>query len=240
MGSKTLMSLEYTCPFATRPSHLITLCSWKMKWLLVRMDNRRTTCSSRNDTLEWVHGNRNYAHYYDATMLHGLYILLPSFVDTHPELLHFSLRVFLLPSPLNHNGRYEGNQVLSLSLERGLFISSISMPPSSPSRSPWPPGSPSEVSFHCMRSPIFEQDRPSERIIVVDLSLDEEDLFPDNSWDEEFAKKLFNDLNRDLLVPPGDGNIIVLSNSNEEEEAREEDTADTDAAPPFVVKPLRI
>jgi hypothetical protein len=56
-------------------------------------------------------------------MLHMLYILFPSWVDSYLALLHFSLRVFLLPSSLNHNGRQEGKQTLSLSLERGFFIS---------------------------------------------------------------------------------------------------------------------
>jgi hypothetical protein len=58
-------------------------------------------------------------------MLHGLYILPQSCVDSHLALLQFSLRVFLPPSSLNHNGRQEGNQALSLSLslERGFFFS---------------------------------------------------------------------------------------------------------------------
>jgi hypothetical protein len=51
---------------------------------------------------------------------------------------------------------------------------------------------------------------------VVDLSCDEEDLFPDTSRDEEFTRKLFGDLNCDLLGPPSDGNIIILSDSDEE------------------------
>jgi hypothetical protein len=51
----------------------------------------------------------------------------------------------------------------------------------------------------------------SKRILVVDLSLDEEDLFPDTSWDEEFVTKLFGDLNHRLLGSPSDGNVIILS-----------------------------
>jgi hypothetical protein len=39
---------------------------------------------------------------------------------------------------------------------------------------------------------------------VVDLSSssDEEGLIPDTSWDEEFTKRLFGDLNRDVLGRP--------------------------------------
>jgi hypothetical protein len=38
-----------------------------------------------------------------------------------------------------------------------------------------------------------------------------------------FARKFFGGLNRELLGPPGDGNFIVLSDSDEEEEVCEED-----------------
>jgi hypothetical protein len=66
-----------------------------------------------------------------------------------------------------------------------------------------------------MHSPIFEQGGPSERIPVVDLSLDEEDLIPDTSRDEEFVKRLFGDLNRELLGLSDDGKVIILSDSDE-------------------------
>ncbi len=49
--------------------------------------------------------------------------------------------------------------------------------------------------------------------------------------DEEFTKRLFGDLNRDVLGPPGDGKIIILSDSDEEEEACEETTSDAEATP---------
>jgi hypothetical protein len=53
----------------------------------------------------------------------------------------------------------------------------------------------------------------------VDLSSssDEECLITDTSCDEEVARRLFGDLNRDVLGPPGDGKIIILSHSDEEE-----------------------
>jgi hypothetical protein len=65
---------------------------------------------------------------------------------------------------------------------------------------------------------------------VVDLSSssDEGDLIADVSRDEEFTRRLFGDLNRDVLGPPGDGKIVILSYSDgEEEEVREEKTTDT-------------
>jgi hypothetical protein len=87
-----------------------------------------------------------------------------------------------------------------------------------------------EVSSHCYHSPVIEQGRPSEKIPVVDLSSssDEEDLILDTSRDEEFAKRLLSNLNRELLWPPIDGKVFILSDSNEEkEEVREEEAADT-------------
>jgi hypothetical protein len=54
---------------------------------------------------------------------------------------------------------------------------------------------------------------------VVDLSssLDEEGLIAGTSRDEEFARSLFGDLNRDFLGLPDDGKIIIISDSDEEE-----------------------
>jgi hypothetical protein len=54
---------------------------------------------------------------------------------------------------------------------------------------------------------------------VVDLSSssDEEDFIVDTSWDAEFARRLFGDLNRDVLGPPDNGKVIILSDSDEEE-----------------------
>jgi hypothetical protein len=66
---------------------------------------------------------------------------------------------------------------------------------------------------------MFEQGGPSEKVPLVDLfsSSDEKGLIPDTSRDEEFNKRLFGDLNRDVLGPPGDGKIIILSDFDEEE-----------------------
>jgi hypothetical protein len=45
---------------------------------------------------------------------------------------------------------------------------------------------------------MYEHGGPSNEISVVDLS-SEDDIFPNTSWDEEFARRLFGDLNYELL-----------------------------------------
>jgi hypothetical protein len=62
---------------------------------------------------------------------------------------------------------------------------------------------------------MYEHGEPSGRFPVVDLTLEEEDDILDTSRDEEIVRKLFGDLNRGLLRLPDDGNIIVLSDSEE-------------------------
>jgi hypothetical protein len=114
--------------------------------------------------------------------------------------------------------------------------SDASMPPPSPSELLLPPVSPLDVSSCRLPSPVREHDEPSEEIPVVDLSSDEEgDALPDTSRDEEFARRLFGDLNRWLVGPPDDSNVIILSDSDEEEQVREEITVNTAAAPPYIV-----
>jgi hypothetical protein len=73
---------------------------------------------------------------------------------------------------------------------------------------------------------------------VIDLSLssDEEEFFGDTLRDEDFARRLFGDLNRDLLRPPDDGKVMILSDSDEEEEVCEETAANADAVPSTVMK----
>jgi hypothetical protein len=68
----------------------------------------------------------------------------------------------------------------------------------------------------------------------VDLasSSGEEDSIADTSRDEELARKLFGDLNCDILGPPGDGKIIVLSDSDDEDGTHEDAAVNTEAAPP--------
>jgi hypothetical protein len=60
-------------------------------------------------------------------------------------------------------------------------------------------------------------------------------ILPDTLCDEEFTRQLFGDLNHRLLGSPGDGNVIILSDSDEEEEVHEEDTADAEVTPPSTV-----
>jgi hypothetical protein len=80
---------------------------------------------------------------------------------------------------------------------------------------------------------VFEQGGPFEKVPVVVLSSssDEEGLIHNTSRDKEFTKRLFGDLNHDVHGPPSDGNVIILSDSDHEEEVREEDAADVEAAP---------
>jgi hypothetical protein len=102
--------------------------------------------------------------------------------------------------------------------------------PSVPFGSPPPPGSPSEISSHRPYSPVFEQGGSFGKASMIDLSLssDEENFIADTSHDAEFVKKLFGDLNRDILGPPGDGKVIILDDSDEEKEAPDERTVGTE------------
>jgi hypothetical protein len=68
-------------------------------------------------------------------------------------------------------------------------------PPPAPSGSPPPPGSLSEVSSRYRYSPVFEQGSASGTTPVSGPS----SLVVDTSHDEEFTRKLFGNLNRDIL-----------------------------------------
>jgi hypothetical protein len=92
-------------------------------------------------------------------------------------------------------------------------------PPPAPSGSLPPPGNPSEVSSCRRCSPVFEQGSASGTTPVSGSSL----LVVDTSRDEEFARKLFGDLNHDILGPLGDGKIIIIDDSDDE--AQEEGIA---------------
>jgi hypothetical protein len=105
------------------------------------------------------------------------------------------------------------------------------MPPSSPIASSPPPASSLGGLSQGPLSPMYKHGEPFEGSLVVDLSSEEEDASPDTSRDEEISQKLFGDLNRGLLGPPGDGNIIILIDSNEEEEVQEDDRANAEATP---------
>jgi hypothetical protein len=76
---------------------------------------------------------------------------------------------------------------------------------------------------------------------VIDLSSssDEENSFIDTSRDFEFAQRLYGELNCDLLWPPGDGKVIILSDSDEEkEEAGEKSTGAKDVVASAAVNPV--
>jgi hypothetical protein len=150
----------------------------------------------------------------------------------------FSSRVFSLPL---HLFTMEEKRGLKRSRSSGSDSSSSSSDTSTPLPSlsePLPPPlSPSNVSSRKSLSPMCEHGRPSE-ISVVDLSSDEEgDALPDTSWDDEFTRNLFGDLNCGVLGPPDDDNVTILSDSDEEEEVREI-TADAKATPSSVVNSL--
>jgi hypothetical protein len=53
-------------------------------------------------------------------------------------------------------------------------------------------------------------------------------LVVDTSRDEEFTRKLFGELNRDILRPHGDGKIIIIDDSDDDDAAQEEGTTDID------------
>jgi hypothetical protein len=106
-------------------------------------------------------------------------------------------------------------------------------PPPAPSGSPPPLTSPPEVSSHCPRSPVWEQGGSYRKAPVVDLSSssDEGDLIVDVLRDEEYTRRFFGDINRDVLGPPDDDKIIILNDSDEQEEVCEKKAADTEAMP---------
>jgi hypothetical protein len=94
-------------------------------------------------------------------------------------------------------------------------------PPLAPFGSPPPPGSPSVVSSRHPCSPVFEQGNTFGKTPMIDPS----SFIVDTSHDEELARKLFGDLNRDILGPPGDGKIIILDDSDDDGESQEEKIA---------------
>jgi hypothetical protein len=112
--------------------------------------------------------------------------------------------------------------------------SKASTPPPSRSGSPSPIQSPPETSLRHLCLHPCEQGGPSELVPIVDLasSSGEEDSVADTSRDEELTRKLFGNLNRDILGPPGDGKIIVLSDSDDENETHEDVAVNAEAAPP--------
>jgi hypothetical protein len=112
----------------------------------------------------------------------------------------------------------------SPSAERSPLTDNATTPIPVPSGSLPPLGSPSDVSSCCRCSLVFEQGGASGVTPVSGPSL----LVDDTSRDEEFARKLFGDFNRDILGPPGDGKIIIIDDSDDDDESQEEGTTDID------------
>jgi hypothetical protein len=85
---------------------------------------------------------------------------------------------------------------------------------------------------------VWEQRGSSGKAPVVNLSLssDEEDIITNVSQNEEFARRLFGDLNHDFLWPPDDDKVIILSDSDEEEKVHEEKVVDAEAAPSYAAR----
>jgi hypothetical protein len=127
----------------------------------------------------------------------GIYLLrLALIVISHSFTFRLGVSSLLLLTTMEY--KRETKRPHSPSKEGSSSLSNVSTPLPAPSGSPLPLGSLSDVSlcYHC--SPVFEQGGHLEKIPVVDLSSssDEENLIPDTSWDAEFAKRLFGNLNR--------------------------------------------
>jgi hypothetical protein len=112
----------------------------------------------------------------------------------------------------------------SPSIEGSPLPDSAKTPPPVPSGFLPPPGSPSEVSSRRHCSSMFEQGCALGATPGSGSSL----LVVDTSHDEEFARKLFGDLNRDILGSPGDSKIIIIDDSDDDDDAQEEGTTSID------------
>jgi hypothetical protein len=112
----------------------------------------------------------------------------------------------------------------SPSVEGSSLSDNAKTPPPVPSGSPPPSGSPSDVSSRRRCSSVFEQGSALGTTPVSGPSL----LVVDTSRDEEFTRKLFGDLNRDILGSPGDDKIIIIDDSDDDDDAQEEGTASID------------
>jgi hypothetical protein len=143
-----------------------------------------------------------------------------SFCQALPSISHyftFFLRVFSHSLHLLTMEDKRGTKRSRSFASGSSYLSSdTSTSSSSPSESLSPLVSPPDMSSRMPPPLIREHGRPSEEILVVDLSSGVENDFPDNSQDEEFARRLFKDLNRGLLGLPSDDNIIILNDSDEE------------------------
>jgi hypothetical protein len=161
-------------------------------------------------------------------LLHSLLGTIPHFYGSSISRLWFSSFAPCFPT-------MEGKKVIkrecSPSAEGSSVANDAKTAPPTPSGTPSPPGSPTEVSSRHPRSSVLEQGGPSGNAPVIDLSSssDEKDSIADTFRDFEIAKRLYGELNSDLLGSSGDGNVIILSDSDEEkEEAHEEKSVGTE------------
>jgi hypothetical protein len=152
-------------------------------------------------------------------------------------LSHLGFTFFALRLPSMKDKR-DTKHARSPSKEGSPSASGDKTPPSAPFGSPPPLKFPLEVSSRCSRSPMWEQGGSSGKAPVVDFSSSshEGDLIADVSRYEEFTRRLFGDLNRDFLGPPGDGKIIILSDSDKEEEVDEEKVVDAEVVLSSIVR----
>jgi hypothetical protein len=72
---------------------------------------------------------------------------------------------------------------------------------------------------------VFEHGNASGKTLMIDPS----SFIVDTSRDVELTRKLFGDLNRDIIGPPGDGKIIVIDDFDDDAEAQEEKTVDIES-----------
>jgi hypothetical protein len=77
---------------------------------------------------------------------------------------------------------------------------------------------------------VFEQGGSFGKVLMIDLSLslDDKNFITDTSHNTEFTKKLFGDLNYNILGPPGHDKVILHDDSDEEMEVQKEKTAGTE------------
>jgi hypothetical protein len=113
----------------------------------------------------------------------------------------------------------------SPSTEGSPLLVDAETPSPAPSGSLPPSGSPSVVSSRHPCSLLFEQGNASGKIPMLNPS----SFIVDTSRDEELTRKLFDDLNHDILGPPGDGKIIVIDDSDDDGEVQEEKTVDIES-----------
>jgi hypothetical protein len=126
----------------------------------------------------------------------------------------------------------------SPSMEGNPAASNAKTPPPTPSETPSPLGSPADVSSRKPLSSVFEQGGSLREgssggsIFIFGWGR----THPWYARDFEFTQRLFGELNRDLLGPPDDGKVIILSDSDKEkEEAHDEKSAGVKDVATFVI-----